>query len=162
MMLTERCPVVSERAKQISFEFLDKEFRDGYVEETTTGFLSDQLMALRGSRSLIELAEFTKCSENELLKIEESEDANYTVKTLMKIASAFDVALAVRFIDYRTFLLLSTDYRRHDFRPQSFSPSQIDAFNKIDNPKITVSTKQTTTTYTEEIIESTVAYYDGS
>jgi transcriptional regulator with XRE-family HTH domain len=76
--------------------------RDAYVFEHVRNGIPFQIRALRKDRdwSQLELAEAARTSRTVITRIEDPNYGSLTLKTLYQIASAFDVALLVKFIPF--------------------------------------------------------------
>jgi transcriptional regulator with XRE-family HTH domain len=80
-------------------ELKDKEYRDLYVEALVDEGIPHQLRALRAARkfSQVELANLIDTKQAVISRIESKGAATLSIKTLLALASALDVALVVRF-----------------------------------------------------------------
>ena len=80
----------------------DREYREALVQESINQGIAFQLRANRAARhwTQTDLARRTGKAQPEISRLEDPDYEGYTLKTLSKIASAFDVALSVRFIPY--------------------------------------------------------------
>ncbi len=92
----------SARRDQIVSSLRDKEYRDLFVEEEIDTGLSFQIRALRQSRgwSQEELAERVNMAQETVSRLENLSYGKYTLSTLKRLASAYDVALVVRFAPF--------------------------------------------------------------
>jgi transcriptional regulator with XRE-family HTH domain len=83
-----------------------RKFRDAYVYEHIRNGLPFQIRALRKDRnwSQSELAEAAKTSRTVITRIEDPNYGKLTLKTLSAVASAFDVALLVKFVPFSRLL----------------------------------------------------------
>jgi transcriptional regulator with XRE-family HTH domain len=84
----------------------DKKYRDLYVASHINKFIPYQLRALRAARGVTqaELAEGAETKQSVISRIESKGAANLNVQTLLKLASAFDVALVIRFVPIDKFV----------------------------------------------------------
>ena len=89
----------STRREQIVRSLRDKEDRDIFVSEEIDTGLPFQIRALRKDRgwSQRELAERVGITQEGISRLESLSYGRYTLTTLKRLASAFDVALVVRF-----------------------------------------------------------------
>jgi ribosome-binding protein aMBF1 (putative translation factor) len=86
----------------------NKEYRDAYVEANIMQGLAHQIRTNRENRdwSQHDLAEKCKSSsQTSISRLEDPSYGKYTLSTLIKLASAFDVALIVKFVPYSKFLV---------------------------------------------------------
>jgi transcriptional regulator with XRE-family HTH domain len=82
--------------------FESKKFRDAYVYEHVRNGIPFQIRALRKDRnwSQLELAEAANTSRTVITRIEDPNYGKLTIKTLLQIASAFNVALLIKFVPF--------------------------------------------------------------
>lgn len=84
-----------------------KEFRDAFLCETVKHSIATQIRQLRESRgwSQKELAEKLHTTHSAVARMESINRRGFTsIRMLLKIASVFDVALIIKFVDYVRFL----------------------------------------------------------
>ncbi len=89
-----------KRKNKLIEELKDKEYRDAFVEEHIDTGIPFQIKALREQRDLTQKG-FEKLSGMKQALISRLENPNYssfTLSTLKKIASIFDIGLIVRFV----------------------------------------------------------------
>ncbi len=79
-----------------------RKFRDAYVYEHVRNGIPFQIRTLRKDRnwSQLELAEAAKTSRTVITRIEDPNYGKLTLKTLLQIASAFNVALLIKFVPF--------------------------------------------------------------
>lgn len=92
----------SSLAEQLS----GKEYRDAFVGAQIRVGLPMQCRALRESRGWTQpqLAEAAGMSQPRISEIERPGERKLNLETLLRLASAFDVALQVRFVPFSTFV----------------------------------------------------------
>lgn len=85
--------------------YADKDYRDQFVASKIDADLSAQLYALREQHGLTqeELGHRAKMAQSRIAKLEGSCEG-VSLSTLKRLASAFDVALVVRFVPFSEFL----------------------------------------------------------
>jgi transcriptional regulator with XRE-family HTH domain len=90
--------------------FSEKDLRDDFVSSHLGSRLAAQIYSLRKARGMTqaELAMATGTKQSGISRLEESCEAA-TLSTLKKLASAFDVALIVRFVPYSVLLRSAID-----------------------------------------------------
>ena len=83
-------------------ELREKEYRDAYVESQIRMTLPLQVRELRKRREWTqpELAERAGMGQPRISELEKPGERRLTIETLLRLASAFDVALQVRFVPY--------------------------------------------------------------
>lgn len=97
---------ITSSIKQIWRKFSDKDYRDGFVEDTIDDHLAIQIQSMRLTRDWTqdELARRAGTKQAGVCRWENSQPPA-SLATLKKIASAFDVALVVKFVPFSEFLL---------------------------------------------------------
>ncbi len=80
----------------------DKEYRDGFVAERIQTGLPFQIRALRDDRGWTqhELAEKAEMRQSRISQVEDPNYGKLSLNTLLRLASAFDVGLEVRFVAF--------------------------------------------------------------
>lgn len=88
------------RKEKLCEELKDKEYRDAFVEESISIGIPFQIKALRKQRNLnqIDLEKLSGMKQARISLLENHGYSEFTLKTLKKFASAFDVGLIVRFV----------------------------------------------------------------
>ena len=107
-------------------ELNDKEFRDAYVVEHVKTGLAYQIRALRQSRgwSQDEFAQRSRKTQSGVARLEDPEYGKFSLTTLLSLASAFDVALLVRFVRFSELLQ----------RTRDLSPTELNVASFDDDP----------------------------
>jgi transcriptional regulator with XRE-family HTH domain len=90
----------SGRKESLREALSDKEYRDAFVAAQATVGIPFQIRALRekGSWTQQELATKAGMKQSWVSKIESPGYSGFSLKTLLKLASVFDVGLVVRFV----------------------------------------------------------------
>lgn len=90
---------MNEFVKQLAEDFSDKEYAHAYMEEHENMRIAAQIRALREERGLSQeqLAQLAGMKQERISVLENSEYDAWTLKTLRKLASAFDTNLTVEF-----------------------------------------------------------------
>lgn len=103
--------MTSAKYKQIVASLHDKEYRDLFVEEEINTGLPFQIRAIRQARewSQKELAERVGMAQEGISRLESLNYGKFTLSTLKRVASAFDVALIVRFVPFSELAHWITD-----------------------------------------------------
>lgn len=98
---------MSELAEQLSDEFCNKAYAHGYMEEHSNMALAAQIRAIREQRDLTqdELAELSHMKQERISALENVDYSAWTVKTLRKLARAFDTHLSVSFVPFSKGIL---------------------------------------------------------
>ncbi len=113
---------ISEKFEYFWESFQDREYRTTFVEETISSVLAAQIQEMREARGWTqeELAERTGKQQPQISQLEDPEYGRYTLKTLKQLASAFDVALTVRFEAYSDFARWNAELSPSSLKVPSF------------------------------------------
>lgn len=88
-----------KRKKNLIKQLRDKEYRDAFVSEHIDTGIPFQIRALRKQRNWTQkdLAERIDGKQESISRLEDPNYSSFTLTTLKKLASAFDIGLIVRF-----------------------------------------------------------------
>jgi transcriptional regulator with XRE-family HTH domain len=97
---------VPSKAKLLGKLVNNKVYRDAYVAEHVKTSVPLHIHYLREERELTQaqLAEKAKTTQTVISRLEDPNYGNLTLNSLLKIASAFDIALLVRFVPFSRLL----------------------------------------------------------
>ena len=141
----------NKRRDKLINELKDKEYRDAFVSEHIATGLPFQIKALREQRewSQKDLGKKAGMHQERISVLEDPNYAKFSIATLKKIASAFDVGLVVRFVPFGELaeweLNLSSDslkvpsfddeqyFKEKDFSEERDFSDQTTYSHKIDN-----------------------------
>lgn len=86
-------------------KFQEKPYRDAYVASHIRNNVAYQLRTIREQRGWTqeELAQKANKTQNTISRLEDPEYGKLTIKTLLEIASALDVALLIKFVPFSQF-----------------------------------------------------------
>lgn len=98
-------PNLFSKTKALWERLAKKEYRHAYVAASIENRLAAQIFALRNQRewNQSELAQRSGMLQPRVSKLEDSCN-NVTISTLKRLASAFDVALSVKFVPFKDFV----------------------------------------------------------
>jgi transcriptional regulator with XRE-family HTH domain len=87
-------------------DFADKEFRHAFVEENIKTGLALQIRSLREKAGLSQpaLARTAGKTQSVISRLEDPNYGKFTIRTLLDLARAFDVALLVKFVPFSKLL----------------------------------------------------------
>jgi transcriptional regulator with XRE-family HTH domain len=87
---------------QLFKSFMDKEKRDLFVSQNIGTIISAQLFSIREKKDWTqgELAQKVNMAQARISVLENPNYQNFSIKTLKRLASAFDVGLMVRFVSF--------------------------------------------------------------
>ena len=92
----------STRRRQIIASLQEKDYRDAFVAAEISTTVPFQIREMRNARgwTQTQLADQTGQDQPTISKFEDPDYATFTITSLKRLASAFDVALAVRFVPF--------------------------------------------------------------
>ncbi len=107
-------------------DLLNKEYRDAFVAESVKTGIAFQNRALRLSNdwSQKDLGERAGKPQNVISRIEDPDYGNFTIRTLLDLASALDVALLVRFVSFGQLMQQLKDVSPEALAVPSFEKEQ--------------------------------------
>jgi len=115
--------------KRLLEDLKNKEARDAYVGSHVRSGPAYQIRAMRNARgwSQGELGRLMgEKPQSTVARLENPDYGQFSMSTLLEVASAFDVALLVRFVSYSDFLRLVTDATPGALAPLQFSDDTFD------------------------------------
>ena len=109
--------------KSLLEELKNKKFRDAYVAEHVKTSVPIQIYLLREQRhwNQSQLAERAKTTQTVISRLEDIDYGKLSISTLLKLASAFDIALLVKFIPFTRLLEEFKDNSSEALSAKSFS-----------------------------------------
>ena len=107
---------------QLIEKLRDKDYRDAYVAEAvdTTPAIQVRIMRKERDWSQSELAAAAEMAQARVSQIENPDYGRLTLATLKRLASAFDVALMVRFVPFSELIKWTTEFDDHVFYLPTF------------------------------------------
>ncbi len=107
---------------QLLKKFTDKEYRDNFVQEYIFSRIPLKIKSMRDARDMSqqELGQMAGIAQPWVSKLEDPNYGRLTLSTLLKIASAFDVALNVDFVPFSEILNRSSSLSENDFAVPSY------------------------------------------
>ncbi len=112
----------SRRRNQLARALVDKDFREAFVAETISQGIAFQIKETRDERgwTQAELGERAGKPQPVISQLENPDYGAYTLKTLKALASAFDVALVVRFVPFSELVNYTTHLTPGHLAPVDF------------------------------------------
>lgn len=103
-----------------------KEYRDSFMESHVRTGLPFQLRAMRAARgwSQEDLGDRAGMGQNVVARLENPDYGKFSIATLLKLASAFDVALMVRFVRFSELFERTRNLTPEALNVPSFSDDQ--------------------------------------
>lgn len=93
---------MSEFKSKLKAKFSDKEYAHAYVQSHIVNRIAAQILVLRKSKHWTQkqLAEVASIPQEKISKYENADFSSLTLRTLYKLAEAFDVSLEVAFTEF--------------------------------------------------------------
>lgn len=115
----------SGKITKLATKFTSKKYRDSYASSWLFAGIADQISSIRKERGLsqADLAEACGKKQSQISKLERLDNSEATLKTLTRIASAFDVALRIEFVSFNRIGLESVQGIRREL-PKAFDEVQ--------------------------------------
>lgn len=97
---------MSELRGNLRVEFHDKEYRHAYADESLNTHIATQIKVLREQRSWTQkqLATFTGMAQPRIAVLEDINYSSWSINTLRRLATAFDLRLSVRFETFSSLI----------------------------------------------------------
>lgn len=107
----------------------NKEYRDSFVGSHISNTIAAQIATLRAKRgwSQTKLAAEAGTHQSRISSLEDPNYENIEIGTLKKLASAFDVALTVRFVPYSELARWNAQLSTVSFNVPSFAEDEVPA-----------------------------------
>lgn len=123
-MLSSR---INSKVKAIWKKLRDKEYRDSFVASQISNTIAAQIFSLREEHGWkqAEVAARAGMKQSRISDLEDPNYENYETRTLVKLASAFDVGLVIRFVPFSELAKWSANLSPRDFLPMEFSKDAI-------------------------------------
>lgn len=121
------------KEQQLFESFENKEYRDAFVEEHISSGLAFQIRALRERNGWTqeELGQRTGKAQETISQLESHDYGRFTMKTLKMIASAFDVALEVRFLSFGDLITRLINLSPETIAPPSYEAERQMSFAEV-------------------------------
>jgi hypothetical protein len=118
----ESVNTISRRAAELgaSFDEGGPKFRASYMAHHLRAFLADQIRALRGDQPQREFGVLIDKPQSVVSRLEDEEYGKVSLQTLIDVATKLDIAIVVRFVDFATFLRITSDLSDHAVAPRPY------------------------------------------
>lgn len=128
-----------ERKKNLIGRLKNKEYRDAFVSEHIDTGIPFQIKALRNQRHWTQhdLAKITGMKQTRISVLEDPNYSRFSLTTLKKVASAFDVGLIVRFVSVSELVEWEINLSPNSLKAFSFDQ---DPYFKADLQKSSTDT----------------------
>jgi transcriptional regulator with XRE-family HTH domain len=114
--------VIVNLTKRLFEKLSRKKYRDAYVAENVRTGIAYQIRALREQRGWNQgrfSAELGK-PQSVTSRLENPDYGKLSIKSLLEVASAFDVALVIKYVNFPEFLRQTRDVSTESFKVESF------------------------------------------
>lgn len=154
--------MTSVRYKQTVERLSNKEHRDAFVSSWIDMLLAKQIRATREDRgwTQAELGERSGNAQETISSFERTNYGKYTLRSLKRLASAFDVALIVRLVPFSDLVRWTANLAPESLAPKSFEEEFRNGIANVSSSVAigAISTQRIVDGYTyEEAIMSTPA-----
>jgi transcriptional regulator with XRE-family HTH domain len=138
-------------------ELRTKEYRDGYVASQIRIGLPFQIRGLRKERNLSqgELANKSGMAQPRISEMEKPGERSLNIETLLRVASALDVALEIRFVPFSELVDRSEQFDPDNFHVPSFEAEL--AIQEKKAPAVPHESLSTTTPTLKQLMGGAVA-----
>ena len=140
-----------KRRQKIIEDLKDKEYRDAFVTEHINTGVPFQIRALREQKGRVwtqkELGIRTGMAQETISRVEDPNYGKLTLKTLKRLASAFDVALMVRFVPLSELVEWELSLTPDSLEVLSFDK---DHYFQAQNEELTISEEKAVDTADRE------------
>lgn len=149
--------------KLISKLLTNKTFRDSYVYEHIRNGVPFQIRAMREKRGWTQgkLGELSGKPRNVITRLEDPNYGKFTITTLLEIASAFDVALIIRFAPFSRLLSEYEDTSSSALSATAISEEESELFKwakEKDEPTVSMPISDTDIAGNQELPDENIAY----
>jgi hypothetical protein len=133
----ESVNTVSRRAAELgaSLDEGGPEFRASYMAHHLRAFLADQIRALRGDRSQREFGVVIDKPQSVVSRLEDEEYGKVSLQTLIDVATKQDIAIVVRFVDFPTFLRITSDLSDQAIAPRPYDSAARQEIERLATAK---------------------------
>ncbi len=114
---------MSELVRNLKREFADKDYRHSYAESFLNSSIATQIKVLRELRKWrqADLAREAEMKQSVVSRLENVNYSSWSIKSLQKLAQAFDVVLMVRFERFKNLTLDADRFGRKSLEVPKFN-----------------------------------------
>src|SRR3989338_8721039 len=112
---------------QLKVSFKDKEYRHVYVEDFSNNYIATQIKVLREQRDWkqSDLAERAGMKQSAISRLEDVNYSSWNIKTLKRLAEAFDLTLRVSFEGFGSSLDDILEFSKDSLERLSFKDDPV-------------------------------------
>ncbi len=122
----------SHRAANLVEKFRNRKYRHSYVVAHTRRFLARQMRKFRGDLSQTEFGDLLGKQQTVVSRLEDPAYGKWTLQTLFEIAEKLDVAVVVRFVDFKDFLTFTSEMDEEHTKPASYASAAMESVGVND------------------------------
>jgi transcriptional regulator with XRE-family HTH domain len=113
---------INSKLNAIWRKLRNKEYRGSFVASQISNTIAAQIFSLREARgwTQAELAEMAGMKQSRISDLEDPNYENYQTRTLLKLGSAFDVGVIVRFVPFSELAQWAANLSPKDYLPTEF------------------------------------------
>lgn len=139
----------SDITKELRESFKDKEYAQAYAEDYLNAAIATQIKVLREDRGMTQaqLAELAGMKQSRISLMEDVNYGSWNIKTLMRLAAAFDVTLSVGFESFGKLIADVTNFSRETLH----RPSREEELSRVEVPPSAAIANATSQTRIDEI-----------
>jgi len=122
----------ASKTERLVQKLKNKEYRDAFASEHVWTGVPFQVKTLRDDRqwSQESLAKEAEMGQSQICRLEDINYGSFTMKSLLRLASAFDVALVVKFVPFSRLLKETEDLSPEALSAESFSKDKFEPEHK--------------------------------
>jgi len=125
------------RLAKLIEKFKNATYRRAYYKSHTRHFLAKQMRGFRGGNSQTDYARKLGVAQSTVSeRYENPSYGKWNLQTLFDIADKEDVAVFVRFVDFKTFLDLTSDMSDEATRPDAYNEESLDEATRSSPVKL--------------------------
>ena len=113
--------------QKLKTSFQDFAYRHGYAESFFDAYLASQIQALREQRKLTQaaLAQLAGMRQSQVSRLENANYSRWQIRTLKKLARAFDVMLVVKFENFGQIVKDAETFNRAALERPAFAEDPV-------------------------------------
>jgi transcriptional regulator with XRE-family HTH domain len=113
---------------------IKKAYRDAFASAHVSNTVASQITTLRQEKgwTQTELAERAGMRQSRISTLEDPNNENFEAKTLLRLASAFDVGVTIRFVPFSDIAKWASNITQSSLAVPSFDDDAIEGSEEID------------------------------
>lgn len=129
---------INDKKKRLVEKLKDKSYRDSFVASHIFNGIAFQIKSMREHKPLTqkELGDLAGMKQERISVLENPNNSNVTIDTLRRIASAFDIALMIRFVPFSDLVKWDINLSPEVLTAKSFEEDLY--FREVSNGEISL------------------------